>query len=83
MLISIPPKYAVSNVIGAMKGKRAIHIARYYLGCQRNYPGKHFWAWGFYGDPVGLHEDVIRQYIQDQEEHDTRLDQLDMFEENR
>ena len=83
MLISIPPKYAVSNVIGYIKGKRAIHIARHYMGCQRNYTGKHFWARGYYVNTVGLHEDIIRKYIQEQEERDPRLDQLDMFEDER
>jgi len=83
MLISIPPKYAVSSVIGYLKGKSAIHIARHSMGCQRNYRGKHFWARGFYVNTVGLNEESIRKYIQDQEEKDKRLDQLDMFEEDR
>mgnify|MGYP003565987196 CR=1 FL=1 len=83
MLISIPPKYAVSSVIGYIKGKSAIHIARHYMGCQRNYRGKHFWARGFYVDTVGLNEEIIRKYIQEQEEKDKRLDQLDIFEEDR
>ena len=80
MLISIPPKYAVSSVIGYIKGKSAIHIARHYRGCQRNYRGKQFWARGFFVDTVGLNEAIIRKYIQEQEEKDKRLDQLDMFE---
>jgi len=79
MLISIPPKYAVSSVIGYIKGKSAIHIARHYMGCQRNYRGKHFWARGFYVDTVGLNEEVIRKYIREQDEKDQRLDQLEMF----
>lgn len=83
MLISIPPKYAVSSVVGYIKGKSAIHIARHYQGCQRNYRGKHFWARGFYVDTVGLNEDIIRKYIQEQDKKDQRLDQMDMFEEER
>ncbi|GAK58165.1 transposase of ISCARN10, IS200/IS605 family IS200 group [Candidatus Vecturithrix granuli] len=83
MLIAIPPKYAVSSVIGYIKGKSAIHIARHYQGCQRNYTGKHFWARGFYVDTVGLNEEIIREYIRNQEEEDKRLDQLEMFEEKR
>ena len=83
MLIAIPPKYAVSTVIGSIKGKSAIHIARHDVGCQRNYPGKHFWARGFYGDTVGLNEEIIRNDIRNQEEEDQRLDHLEMFEEKR
>jgi putative transposase len=81
--MSIPPKYAVSSVSGYIKGKSALHIARYYMGCQRNYRGKHFWARGLYVDTVGLNEEMIRKYIQEQEEKDKRLDQLDMFKEDR
>ena len=83
MLISIPPKYAVSSVVGYIKGKSAIHIARHYMGCQRNYRGKQFWARGFFVDTVGLNEEIIRKYIQEQDEKDQRLDQLDMFEAER
>jgi len=48
MLISIPPKYAVSQVVGFIKGKSAIHIARNYAGCKRNFTGQSFWARGYY-----------------------------------
>jgi putative transposase len=56
MLIAIPPKYAVSQVVGYMKGKSAIHIARAYLGRERNFAGQHFWAGGYYVSTVGLDE---------------------------
>jgi putative transposase len=62
-LISIPPKYAVSQVVGYIKGKSAIHIACAYMGRQRNFTGEHFWARGYYVSTVGLEEDVVRQYI--------------------
>jgi putative transposase len=62
-MILIPPKYAVSQVIGYMKGKSAIHIARVYLGHARNFTGQHFWARGYYVSTVGVDEEVIRQYI--------------------
>ena len=80
ILIAIPPKYAVSQVVGYIKGKSAIHIARNYLGKQRNFQGQHFWARGYYVSTVGIEEAVIRQYIQDQEKEDKRLDQLNLFD---
>lgn len=76
MMISIPPKYAVSQVIGFIKGKSAIHIARSYLGRKRNYVGQHFWARGFFASTVGRDERVIREYIRHQEAEDRRVDQL-------
>lgn len=80
VLISIPPKYAVSQVVGYIKGKSAIHIARTYMGRQRNFTGEHFWARGYYVSTVGLDEEVVRQYIQNQEAEDRRLDQLRLFD---
>ena len=76
LLLSIPPKYAVSHVVGYMKGKSAIHIARTYEGKQRNYAGHHFWARGYFVTTVGRDEKVIREYIRQQEKEDKRLDQL-------
>ena len=80
MLIAIPPKYAVSQVVGYLKGKSAIHIARTYMGRQRNFTGEHFWARGYYVSTVGLDEEMVRQYIQNQEAEDRRLEQLGMFD---
>ena len=77
MLISIPPKLAVSSVVGYLKGKSAIHIARHFVRRERNYAGQHFWARGFFVDTVGRREEVIRRYIREQEEEDRRLDQLE------
>lgn len=74
--ISIPPKYAVSQVVGYMKGKSAIWIARTYGGRKRNIVGEHFWVWGYYGSTVGKDEAVIRAYIEQQAREDQRLDQL-------
>ena len=79
MLVSIPPKYAVSQVVGYMKGKSAIHIARTYLGRRQNYAGEHFWARGYFVSTVGRDETVVREYIQRQEEEDKRVDQLNMW----
>ena len=79
ILISIPPKYSVSQVVGYIKGKSAIHIARTYMGRQRNFTGEHFWARGYYVSTVGLDESVVRQYIQNQEAEDQRLEQLNLL----
>jgi putative transposase len=78
MLISIPPKYSVSQVVGYMKGKRAIHIAREHLGRGKNYVGMSFWARGYFVSTVGRDEKMIREYIQNQEREDRRVDQLQL-----
>jgi len=79
MLISIPPKYAVAQVIGYIKGKSAIHIARNYLGHRRNFTGQHFWARGYHVSTVGRDEQVVREYIKAQEKEDRRLEQLNLY----
>ena len=79
MMIAIPPKYAVSQVIGYIKGKSAIHLARVYGERKRNFVGQHFWARGFWVSTVGRYEAVIREYIQKQEEEDKRLDQKNLW----
>lgn len=79
MLLSIPPKYAVAQILGFIKGKSAIHIARSYLGRRQNFTGQHFWARGYYVSTVGRDEATIRQYIQKQEAEDQRLDQREIF----
>ena len=66
MLISIPPKYAVSQVIGFIKGKSAIHLARVYGEKKRNFIGQHFWARGYFVSTVGRDTEVIRDYIKRQ-----------------
>jgi putative transposase len=79
MLLSIPPKYAVSQVVGYLKGKSAIYIARTFGGKRRNFVGEHFWARGYFVSTVGREEAVVRHYIQQQEAEDKRLEQLEMF----
>ena len=76
MMISIPPKYAVSQVIGFIKGKSAIHLARVYGERKRSFVGQSFWARGYFVSTVGRDEATIRAYIQNQEREDERLDQL-------
>ncbi len=78
MMISIPPKYAVSEVVGFIKGKSAIHLARVYGERKQNFVGQHFWARGFMVSTVGRDETVIREYIRNQEQEDKRLDQLNL-----
>jgi putative transposase len=79
MLIAIPPKYAVSQVVGFIKGKSAIHLARVYGERKRNFVGQHSWARGYFVSTVGRDEQVIRDYIKKQEAEDTRLDQLGLW----
>ncbi len=76
MLISIPPKYSVAQVIGYIKGKSAIHVARTYFDRKRNFVGHHFWARGYFVSTVGRDEEAIRDYIRKQEAEDRRLEQL-------
>ena len=76
MLISIPPKYSVAQVIGYIKGKSAIHVARNFFDHKRNFVGQHFWARGYFVSTVGRDEATIREYIRNQEAEDKRQDQL-------
>jgi len=68
MMFSIPPKYAVAHVVGFIKGKSAIHIARNFMGHRKNFSGQHFWARGYYVSTVGIDETTIREYISSQEQ---------------
>jgi putative transposase len=79
MMISIPPKYAVSQVIGYIKGKSAIHLARVYGERKRSFVGQNFWARGYFVSTVGRDEEVIREYIRNQEREDKRLDQMNLW----
>ena len=75
MMISIPPKYAVSQVVGFIKGKSAIHLARVYGERKRNFVGQHFWARGYFVSTVGRDE----AYIRNQEKEDQRLEQMHLW----
>ncbi len=79
MMLSIPPKQSVSQVVGFIKGKSAIHLARVYGERKRNFVGQHFWARGYFVSTAGRDEAVIREYIRDQEKGDERLDQLGLW----
>jgi len=80
VVVSIPPKYAVAQVIGYLKGKSAIHVART-MGRKRNFVGQNFWARGYLVSTVGLDEETIRAYVRNQEKEDRRIDQLSLLEE--
>lgn len=71
-------KVAVSSVVGYIKEKSAIHIARHFMKRERNYAWQVFWARGYFVDSVGRDTETIRRYIADQEKEDQRLDQLEM-----
>ena len=76
MCISIPPKHSVSYVIGYIKGKSAISIARRFMGKTKNFTGESFWARGYFVSTVGLDEEMVRAYIRNQEKEDEHYDQL-------
>jgi len=80
VLLSIPPKYAVAQVVGFIKGKSAIYIARNFQGRKKNFVGEHFCARGYYVATAGKDENAVREYIRRQEAEDRRLEQLNLFE---
>ena len=82
MLLAIPPKYAVAQVVGYLKGKSAIHIARTYGSRPRNFLGEHFWARGYFVSTVGRDQETGGRYIQTQEAEDRRLEQLELFKKH-
>ena len=79
-MLSIPPKYSVAQVIGYIKGKSAIHIAREFAGRSRSFVGQHFWARGYFVSTLGRDERAIRAYIRTQELEDRRHEQLRLDE---
>ena len=79
MMIRIPPKYSVSAVIGYIKGKSAIRMARDFMGRHQSFKGYHFWARGYFVSTVGIDEEVIRKYIREQERNDDDRDQKKLF----
>ena len=78
MLISIPPKYSVSHIVGFLKGKTALYIANKYAR-KRRYKGYHFWARGYFVSTTGYNEQVVRRYIRNQEKADKASDFADLF----
>ena len=70
MCIEIPPKYAVASLVGFLKGKSAIAIARQFAGKERNFTGEHFWARGYAVSTVGFNLEQVKAYIRAQEAED-------------
>jgi putative transposase len=83
MLLSIPPKDAVAQVVGYRKGKSAIYLARTFGGKGRNFVGEHFWARGYFVSTGGRDEQVIRQYIEHQEAEAKRVEQVEMCKDKQ
>ncbi len=79
IVVSIPPKYSVSQVVGYVEGKIAIWVSRT-MGWNRNFLGQNFWVRGYFVSTVSLDEETIREYVRSQEEADKKLDQLKLFE---
>lgn len=80
IMLAIPPKYSVAQVVGFIKGKNAIQIARNFQGRKKNFVDQNFWVRGYYVSTVGKDEEAVRVYIQHQEKEDNRLDQQKLFE---
>ena len=76
MLLMIPPKFSVAHTVGFLKGKSAIRIFRDYVKVKRNFTGRHFWARGYCVSTVGLDEEMIRNYIKNQELEEKRQEQM-------
>ena len=79
MVVVIPPKYAVSNVVGFIKGKSAFSIARQFMGKTKNFTGENFWARGYFVSTVGLDEEVVKAYIREQEKEEEHYEQLSLW----
>jgi len=80
LLMSIPPKYSVSSVMGYLKGKSALMIFERHANLKYKYGNRHFWCEGYYVSTVGLNEETIRKYIAEQEQRDQAMDRLSVKE---
>ena len=76
LCLRLPPKDSVANTVGWLKGKSAIRIPRELLGREKNFTGLHFWARGYCVSTVGLDEQMIREYIRNQEQEEKRQEEL-------
>ncbi len=81
ILLSVPPKYSLAQVVGFLKGKSAIQIARNFGGRKRNFSGQNFWVRNYFVSMVGKDERTVREYIKKQEREDRRIDQLNLFDD--
>ena len=80
MLVSIPPKYSVSQIMGYLKGKSSLMIFEKYANMKYKYGNRHFWCRGYYVDTVGRNKKVIEQYIRKQLQEDVSAEQLSLKE---
>ena len=80
LLLSIPPKYSVSQIMGYLKGKSALMMFDKHANLKYKFGNRHFWAEGYYVSTVGLNEATIKKYIQEQKKHDIALDKLSVKE---
>ena len=80
LLLSIPPKYSVSQIMGYLKGKSALMMLDRHANLKYKFGKRHFWAEGYYVSTVGLNEATIKKYIQEQKKHDIALDKLSVKE---
>ena len=80
MLVSIPPKLAVADFMGYLKGKSALMMFDKHANLKYKFGNRHFWAEGYFVSSVGLNEATIRKYIEEQEKHDIAVDKLSVKE---
>ena len=80
MLISIPPKYSVAQIMGYLKGKSSLMIFEKYANLKYKYGNRHFWCRGYYVDTVGRNKKVIEQYIRNQLQEDKEYEQMSIKE---
>ena len=80
MLISIPPKFSVAQIMGYLKGKSSLMIFEKYANLKYKYGNRHFWARGYYVDTVGKNKKMIKEYIRNQLEEDYTSDQISLKE---
>ena len=80
MLVSIPPKYSVSQIMGYLKGKSSLMILEKYANMKYKYGNRHFWRRGYYVDTVGRNKKAIAEYIRNQLQEDVSYDQLSLIE---
>lgn len=80
MLVSIPPKYSVSSIMGYLKGKSSLMIFDRHANLKYKYGNRHFWATGYFVDTVGKNEKIIKEYIRNQLQEDYIADQIGIEE---
>mgnify|MGYP000928574979 CR=1 FL=1 len=80
LLVSIPPKYSVSQVMGYVKGKSALMIFDRHANLKYKFGNRHFWSRGYYVSTVGLNEATIAKYVREQEKHDQMIDKISVKE---